>query len=88
MATIDQEGLEEVKKVRNALEHLYSKLEKLDVYDSENNKFNVSSVTNEEYSFMFKILGQMEEEWNHNVREVFTVPDDLTINGKNYTSRS
>jgi len=76
MATIDQEGLLEVEKIKNALTHMYDKVTAggIDV--------------NEEYSFIFKLLGQMETDWNHNVNEVFTVPDDLTINGKNYTSRS
>ena len=91
MATIDQEGLLEVKKVKDALNHIYKKLESLDLYDNDDknaNSVNVVYIINEEYSFMFKILGQMEDEWNHNVNEVFSVPDDLTINGKNYTSRS
>ena len=74
MPTIDQEGLEEVKKIKDALTHLYDKI-------------NTGGVeANEEYSFIFKILGQMEEEWNHNIQRVYTVPDELTINGKRYTS--
>ena len=76
MATIDQEGLLVVKKIKDALTHMYDKVTAEGV--------NV----NDEYGFIFKILGQMEDEWNHNVNEVFSVPDDLTINGKNYTSRS
>ena len=40
----------------------------------------------DEYSFIFKILTQMEDEWEHNVNRVYTVPDELTINGKRYTS--
>jgi len=76
MPTIDQEGLGEVKKIKNALSHMYDKLQAKGV-----------DVT-EEYSFIFKILGQMEADWNHNVNQVFTVPDELTINGKNYTSKS
>ena len=76
MDTIDQEGLLEVKKIKDALTHMYDKVTAEGV--------NV----NDEYGFIFKILGQMEDEWNHNVNEVFSVPDDLTINGKNYTSRS
>ena len=78
MATIDQEGLLEVDKVKNALNRAYEKLE----------KNGSNSIVNEEYNFIFKILGQMEADWNHNVNQVFTVPDELTINGKNYTSRS
>ena len=74
MATIDQEGLEEVKKVKDALTHLYDKIA-------------ASGVSaNDEYSFIFKILTQMEDEWEHNVNRVYTVPDELTINGKRYTS--
>ena len=76
MPTIDQEGLGEIKKIKDALTHMYDKVAAEGV--------NV----NDEYGFIFKILGQMEDEWNHNVNEVFSVPDDLTINGKNYTSRS
>ena len=29
----------------------------------------------------------MDAEWNHNVNQVFTVPEELIINGKNYTSK-
>ena len=76
MATIDQEGLIEVKKIKDALTHMYDKVSaaKIDVGD--------------EYSFIFKILGQMEVDWNHNVNQVFTVPDELNINGKSYSSKS
>ena len=74
MATIDQEGLLEVKKIRDALTHMHDKVTKSGI--------NVD----EEYSFIFKLLGQMEDEWNHNVNVVPTVPDELTINGKRYTS--
>ena len=74
MPTIDQEGLEEVKKIKDALTHLYDKLSTNGVD------------TNDEYSFIFKILVQMEDEWEHNVNRVYTVPDELTINGKRYTS--
>ena len=77
MATIDQEGLQEVEKVKNALNRAYEKLE-----TNGNN-----SVVNDEYSFIFKILGQMEVEWNHDVNQVFTVPDELNINGKSYSSK-
>jgi hypothetical protein len=76
MATIDQEGLVEVKKIKDALTHMYDKVAAEGV--------NV----NDEYGFIFKILGQMEEEWNHNVNQVFTVPDELNINGKSYSSKS
>jgi hypothetical protein len=74
MPTIDQEGLEEVKKIRDALTHMHNKVTKggVDV--------------NEEYSFIFKLLGQMEEEWTHDINRVYTVPDELTINGKRYNS--
>jgi len=75
MPTIDQEGLSEVKKIRDALTHMHDKITSKGV-----------DVT-EEYSFIFKILGQMEEEWNHRVNQVFTVPDELIINGKNYSSK-
>ena len=78
MATIDQEGLLEVQKIKNALDRAYEKLEKK----------GSNSTVNDEYSFIFKIIGQMEDEWNHNVNQVFTVPDELIINGKNYTSKS
>ena len=74
MATIDQEGLLEVKKIKDALTHMYDKVTAECV--------NV----NDEYGFIFKILVQMEEEWNHNINRVYTVPDELTINGKRYTS--
>ena len=76
MPTIDQEGLLEVKKIRDALTHMYDKVtaEGVDV--------------NDEYSFIFKILGQMEDEWEHNVNRVYTVPDELNINGKSYSSKS
>ena len=74
MATIDQEGLEEVKKIKDALTHMHDKIT------------TSGANVNEEYSFIFKILGQMEEEWNHNVQRVYTVPDELTINGKRYKS--
>ena len=74
MATIDQEGLVEVKKIKDALTHMYDKVTAT--------KVNVG----EEYSFIFKILTQMEDEWEHNVNRVYTVPDELTINGKRYTS--
>ena len=77
MATIDQEGLQEVEKVKNALNRAYEELE-----TNGNN-----SVVNDEYSFIFKILGQMEVEWNHDVNQVFTVPDELNINGKSYSSK-
>ena len=86
MATIDQEGLEGVNKIKDALNHLHSKLDNLDVYDNKKKKINISNSVNEEYSFIFKILGQMEDEWNHNINRVYTVPDELTINGKRYTS--
>ena len=76
MATIDQEGLLEVKKVKDALTHLYDKVTAKGI--------NV----NDEYSFIFKILGQMENEWEHNVNRVYTVPDELNINGKSYSSKS
>ena len=75
MATIDQEGLLEVKKIKDALTHMHDKITSKDI-----------DVT-EEYSFIFKILGEMEAEWNHNVNQVFTVPEELVINGKNYTSK-
>jgi hypothetical protein len=78
MATIDQEGLMEVEKIKNALNRAYEKL--------ESNGSN--SVVNDEYSFIFKILGQMEAEWNHDVNQVFTVPEELNINGKSYSSKS
>ena len=74
MATIDQEGLAEVKKIKDALTHMHDKITTGGV--------NV----NEEYSFIFKILTQMEDEWEHNVNRVYTVPDELNINGKRYTS--
>ena len=76
MATIDQEGLQEVEKIKNALTHMYDEINKV-------KDINVD----EEYSFIFKIIGQMETEWNHNVNQVFTVPDELIINGKNYSSK-
>ena len=76
MATIDKEGLIEVKKIRDALTHMYDKVSEAGVDVSE------------EYGFIFKILGEMDAEWNHNVNQVFTVPDELIINGKNYTSKS
>jgi hypothetical protein len=76
MATIDQEGLIEVKKVKDALQHMYQHLE----------KNNLAKDVLPEYSFIFKILGQMEAEWNHEVNRVYTVPDELTINGKRYKS--
>ena len=74
MATIDQEGLLEVKKIKDPLTHMHDKITSKDI-----------DVT-EEYSFIFKILGQMEEEWNHDINRVYTVPDELTINGKSYRS--
>jgi hypothetical protein len=74
MATIDQEGLVEVKKIKDALTHMHDKVTEGGI--------NV----NEEYSFIFKILGQMEEDWNHDVQRVYTVPDELNINGKSYKS--
>ena len=72
---IDQEGLQEVEKIKNALTHMYDKVDAKGIDVSE------------EYSFIFKIIGQMETEWNHNVNQVFTVPEELIINGKNYTSK-
>ena len=78
MATIDQEGLVEVKKIKDALQHMYQHLE----------KNNLAKDVLPEYSFIFKILGQMEAEWNHEVNRVYTVPDELTINGKTYSSKS
>ena len=74
MATIDQEGLLEVKKIKDALTHMHDKITAGGVN------------ANEEYSFIFKILMRMEDEWNHEVTRVYTVPDELTINGKRYTS--
>ena len=74
MPTIDQEGLLEVKKIKDALSFMYDKLQA-----------KGADVT-EEYGFIFKILGQMEEEWNHDINRVYTVPDDLTITGKSYKS--
>ena len=76
MPTIDQEGLLEVEKIKNALTHMHDKINSSEV--------NVS----EEYSFIFEILGKMEEDWNHDINRVYTVPDELTINGKNYSSKS
>ena len=76
MATIDQEGLLEVKKIKDALTHMHDKITSKGVDVAE------------EYSFIFKILSQMEDEWEHNVNRVYTVPDDLTINGKSYSSKS
>ena len=86
MATIDQEGLVEVEKIKNALNHLHSKLNELDAYDGNKNKIDISNSVNKEYSFIFKILIQMENDWEHNVNRVYTVPDELNINGKRYTS--
>ena len=81
MATIDQEGLKEVQNIKNALTHLYDKI--------QGAKIGKSTVNiDEEYSFIFKILGQMEDEWNHDINRVYTVPDELNINGKSYSSRS
>jgi hypothetical protein len=74
MATIDQEGLEEVKKIKDALTHIYDKVA------------SSGADVNEEYSFIFKILTQMEDDWNHDINRVYTVPEELTINGKRYTS--
>ena len=76
MATIDQEGLQEVKKINDALRHMHSKLENA----------GVSGLVNEEYSFIFKVLTQMEDDWEHNVNRVYTVPDEIQINGKTYRS--
>ena len=77
MPTIDQEGLEQVKKINDALRHMHKKLETA----------GTASLVNEEYSFIFKLLGQMEEDWNHNINRVYTVPDELNINGKSYSSK-
>ena len=74
MATIDQEGLLEVDKIKNALTHMYDKVTAAGVD------------VNEEYGFIFKILKQMEEDWEHNVSRVYTVPNEIEINGKRYTS--
>jgi hypothetical protein len=75
MATIDQEGLLEVEKIKNALTHMYDKV-------------SASGVdVNDEYGFIFKILGQMENEWNHDVNQVLQVPTELNINGKSYSSK-
>ena len=75
MPTIDQEGLEEVKKIKDALVHMYDRLQ------TEN-----ADIT-EEYSFIFKILNQMEQDWNHDINKVYSIPEELNINGKNYSSK-
>jgi len=75
MPTIDQEGLEEVKKIKDALVHMYDRLQ------TEN-----ADIT-EEYSFIFKILNQIEQDWNHDINKVYSIPEELNINGKNYSSK-
>ena len=72
MPTIDQEGLEEVKKIRDALTHMYDKVTAK------------GTDVGEEYSFIFKILGQMEDEWSHDVTNNPSTPDELTIDGRVY----
>ena len=73
MATIDQEGLQEVEKIKNALTHMYDEIS------------NVKDINvDEEYSFIFKILGEMEANWSHEVSNVPSMPDELTIDGRVY----
>jgi len=69
---IDRDGLEEVKKIKDALTHMYDKITgaKIDI--------------GEEYSFIFKILGQMEDDWSHDVTNNPSTPDELTIDGRVY----
>jgi hypothetical protein len=69
---IDQDGLQEVEKIKNALTHMYDKVDAKGVDVSE------------EYSFIFKILGQMETDWSHEVTNIPSMPDELTIDGRVY----
>ena len=68
MATIDQEGLLEVKKVKDALNHIYKKLESLDLYDNDDknaNSVNVVDIINEEYSYRLKNLSSLKKLKTH-----------------------
>ena len=69
---IDQEGLQEVEKIKNALTHMYDKVDAKGIDVSE------------EYSFIFKILGEMEANWSHEVSNIPSMPDELTIDGRVY----
>ena len=69
---IDQDGLQEVEKIKNALTHMYDKVDAKGIDVSE------------EYSFIFKILGEMEANWSHEVSNVPSMPDELTIDGRVY----
>ena len=69
---IDRDGLEEVKKIKDALTHMYDKV------------VASSADVSEEYSFIFKILGQMETDWSHDVTNNPSTPDELTIDGRVY----
>tara|TARA_Y100001963_G_C6658936_1_gene389475 strand:+ start:350 stop:541 length:192 start_codon:yes stop_codon:yes gene_type:complete len=53
MASIDQQGLEEIQKIENALRHAYDKLEK----DGK------GDLVLEEYGFIFKIITDINDNW-------------------------
>ena len=71
MATIDQEGVQLIsEKIKNPLESIYTKLDKLGVFN------NVS----EEFDFIYKFLDEIENEWQRSVQEDPTI----MVNGKAY----
>tara|TARA_B100000287_G_scaffold391612_1_gene403376 strand:+ start:278 stop:511 length:234 start_codon:yes stop_codon:yes gene_type:complete len=71
MATIDQEGVMEInEKVKNPLESMYKKLDKLGVFNH----------VSEEFDFLYKFLNEIENDWQRSVQEDPTV----LVNGKAY----
>jgi len=75
---IDNEGLEVVNyKLKNALESVYDKIDKA----------GNGGIVDEEFDFIYKLLGQMENEWSHDVTNVPSMPDELTIDGRIYARR-
>jgi hypothetical protein len=75
---IDNEGLNEVNyKLKNGLESIYNKID-----DAGH-----SGLVDEEFDFIYKLLGQMETEWSHDVTNVPSMPDELTIDGRIYARR-
>jgi len=71
MATIDQEGVQLIsEKVKNPLKSIYTKLDKLGVFNH----------VSEEFDFLYKFLDEIENDWQRSVQEDPTI----LVNGKAY----
>ena len=71
MATIDQEGVQLIgEKLKNPLESIYTKLDKLGVFKN----------VQEEFDFIYKFIGEIENKWQRDVQEDPTI----LVNGKAY----